>query len=356
MPSAAAAFYIRSDTDQTTIITPRLRVGAPLAEATRFDVVYTVDVWTSASIDIRTSASKAVTEQRDELDASLMHAFTDVTVSGGYRYSTEYDYESHGGALSAAYDFADNTAQLALGVRAYFDVVGRAGDPGFARDSHMQTGRLSFTQVLDKQTFMQAVYELMHQEGYLSSPYRYVRIAADVGSIPSTCRYPATEYVERTLRGCALENNPEERLRHAAALHVRRALSDALSAGANYRFYIDDWGMTSHTAGLDAALSLDPGWLIALGYRFYTQSSADHFASFYPEMPLPGHYTSDKELSELSTHRLELEVGKAFGLGEPGSELRAVLRAAPSYFVYHEYLLLDDVTALELTFAMEVTL
>jgi hypothetical protein len=356
VPSASSAFYIRTDTDQTTVITPRMRVGAPLAEATRFDVVYTVDVWTSASIDIRTSASKAVTEQRDEIDASLMHAFTDVTVSGGYRYSTEYDYESHGGALSAAYDFADNNAQLALGARAYFDEVGRAGDPGFSEPSRMLTGRASFMQVLDAQTYLQFVYELTRQDGYLSSPYRYVRIATDVGTIPSTCQYPETAYVERTLRGCELENNPDQRLRHAAALHVRRALSDALSAGVNYRFYIDDWEMTSHTAGIDGALSIEPGWLFALGYRFYAQSSAAHFASFYPERPLPGHYTSDKELSALSSHRLELEVSRGFGLGEPGSELRAVLRGAPTYFIYDEYLLLDSVTALEVTFALEVTL
>jgi hypothetical protein len=366
--SASTALYVRTDTDETVVVTPRLRVGAPLGEATRFDLVYTVDVWTSASIDIRTSASivpgepsgigraRPVTEQRDEIDASLQHAFTDVTVSGSYRYSTEYDYESHGGALAAAYDFADNNAQVALGLRAYFDEVGRAGDPNFSRPSRMLTARGSFTQVLDTQTFLQLVYELTRQEGYLSSPYRFVRIADDVGAIPSTCQYPTTMYVERTLRQCLPENNPDERLRHAIALHVRRALTEALSAGANYRFYLDDWDMTSHTAGVDGALILDPGWLIALGYRFYHQSSASHFESYYPNMPVPEQYASDKELSALSSHRIELELSRSFELDEPGSELRAVLRAAPSFFIYDEFMLLDQVSALEVTFALEVTL
>jgi hypothetical protein len=374
-PSAASAIYVRVDTDETTVVTPRLRVGAPLAEETRFDLVYTVDVWTSASIDIRTSASRVVTdptaptldpnadgqfrpvtEQRDEIDASLQHAFTDVTVSGSYRYSTEYDYESHGGALAAAYDFADNNAQLGFGVRAYFDEVGRAGDPTFSRPSRMLTARASFSQVLDTKTIMQVVYELTRQEGYLSSPYRYVRIADDVGAIPSTCQYPTTLYVERTLRGCLPESNPDSRMRHALALHVRRALTEALSAGANYRFYIDDWDMTSHTAGIDGALVLDPGWLIALGYRFYHQSSASHFDSYYPNMPLPEQYTSDKELSGLSSHRIELELARSFELDEPGSELRTVLRAAPSYFIYDEFLPLDHVTAVEVTLSLEVAL
>jgi hypothetical protein len=363
-PSASTALYVRTDTDKTTVVTPRLRVGTPIGEATRADLVYTVDVWTSASIDIRTSASKPidaeepqpVTEQRDELDLSLSHAFTDVTLSANYRYSTEYDYESHGGALTGAYDFADNSAQIALGLRAYFDQVGRAGDPTFEKPSDMVTARGSFTQVLDTQTFLQFVYELTRQQGYLSSPYRFVRIADDVGAIPSTCAYPETIYVPRTLMGCEPENNPDNRLRHAAALHLRRALSQALSVGGSYRFYIDDWELMSHTIGVDGTLAADPGWLLSLGYRFYTQSSAAHYAPFYPAMPLPSYFTSDKELSALSSHRLELEVGRTFELDDPGSELSAVLRAAPSYFVYDEYPLLDSVKALELTLALEVRL
>src|SRR5262245_22825665 len=71
---AATAIYGRTDSDQTVVVAPRLRVQAALAESTRASVVYAVDVWTSASIDIRTSASKVpVTEQRDEIDASLDH-------------------------------------------------------------------------------------------------------------------------------------------------------------------------------------------------------------------------------------------------------------------------------------------
>lgn len=356
VPSASASLYVRTDTDQTTVITPRLHVGAPVAEATRVDLVYTVDVWTSASIDIRTSASKPVTEQRDEIDLSLQQAFTDVTVSGSYRYSTEYDYESHGAGVSAAYDFADNNAQLAIAGRGYFDQVGRAGDPGFERATDMLTASASFTQVLDTETLVQLIYELTSQDGYLSSPYRFVRIADDEGAIPSTCEYPTTTYVPRTLRGCVPENNPSRRLRHAAALLARRALSTSLSVGASYRFYIDDWEMTSHTLTADAALALDPGWLLSLGYRFYRQNSASHFEPFYPMTSLPGHYTSDKELSALSSHRIELELGRRFALDDLGSEFGTVLRAAPSYFVYDEYLLLDHVTALELTLTVEVLL
>src|SRR5690348_10972572 len=91
------ALYVRTDSDRTTVIAPRLRGSVTIEEQTTLGVVYAVDVWTSASIDIMTSASQVpVTEQRDELNVSADHELTDVTLSLAYRYSVEPDYVSHG--------------------------------------------------------------------------------------------------------------------------------------------------------------------------------------------------------------------------------------------------------------------
>jgi hypothetical protein len=357
---AATALYVRTDSDQTTVVAPRLHVEAPLAETTQLDLVYTVDVWTSASIDIRTSASRRlgednrprepepVTEQRDELNAGIEHALSELTVSAGYRYSTEPDYESHGGSLGGAYDLADNNATLALALSAFFDRVGRAGDPGFERPATTTSARASFSQLLGTHSLMQLVYELGVQRGYLSSPYRYVRFAPDVGSVPSTCVQP--------VNACRLEQNPDARMRHALAVHARHAFGNHLSVGGNYRFYLDDWAMTSHTIGIDGAWVPSDDWLLSLGYRFYTQSSADFFAPFYAPMPAPRHYTSDKELSALSSHRVELELAHGWTLDEPGTRLELILLVAPALFLYHEFLGIDQVTALDTTLAVEVSL
>jgi hypothetical protein len=353
---ATTSVYVRNDNDETTVVTPRVTLGAPLGSETRLDLTYTVDVWTSASVDIRTSASlragetepEPVTEQRDEIDVALEHAFTDVTLGGSYRYSTENDYESHGASLGASYDFADNNAKLALTLRAYFDQVGRAGTPDFERDARLYLARTAFTQVIDPQMVAQLVYELGVQQGYLSSPYRYVRFADAEGNVPATCGDP--------VRLCLPENSPESRIKHAIALSARRSLSDTLSLGANYRFYIDDWDMVSHTIGIDGALAPGSGWLLALGYRLYRQNSASHYKPFYTTMPFPEHFTSDKELSALTSHRLELELEKAWGLDALGSELKLVLLAAGTRFLYHEFPLLDEVLAVEGTLAVEVSL
>src|ERR1044071_851597 len=127
----STAVYLRTDSDETLVVAPRLHAQLPLGEATNLDFTYAVDVWTSASIDIMTSASKVpVTEQRDEIDVGVAHELGDITLSGGYRYSTEPDYVSHGGSLGLSYDFAENNATVGAGLSGSRDSVGKAGDPG----------------------------------------------------------------------------------------------------------------------------------------------------------------------------------------------------------------------------------
>jgi hypothetical protein len=355
---AGAGVYVRTDSDRTTVITPRLRAAAPVGEATRVDVVYTVDVWTSASIDIRTSASKAVTEQRDEIVLGATHEQGDLTLTGNYRFSTEPDYESHGGSLGVAYDFAENSATLALNASATFDEVGRVGDPRFARDARTLSARASFTQVVDPQTLVQAIYEYGLSTGYLSSPYRYVGI----GSPDGGCRLPpqplaAWAIGTSRLTYCLPERSPDERWRHALAVRGRRALGEAWSLGLDYRFYIDGWELDSHTANAELAWSPAAETVLALRYRYYLQSAAAHYGARFESIEQAGdHFTRDKELSPLSGHRVMLDFERGWKLDELGHTLRTLLSVGPSVYLYSDFPPFERITALEVTLALGMEL
>jgi hypothetical protein len=347
---ASTAVYVRSDTDQTTVITPRLRVGGEVTDTTRLDVSYSVDVWTSASIDIRTSASKPITEQRDEINVKLGQEVGDLTLSGGYRYSSEPDYLSNGGSLGISHDFADNSATLALNLAAFFDTVGRVGDPEFEKSARSFTGRLSFTQVLDPQTFVQLIYELNMQQGYLSSPYRMVGIGSPDGSCPNA--NPLQQIP------CVPETNPAARMRHAGAVRARRAFGDHFSIGGGYRFYIDDWELMSHTA--DAELGYMPGssTLLALRYRYYAQSAAFHYRARLDALKNGSRqfYTRDKELSPFTGHRIGLDLEHVFDLDDAGTRLRTAVSLGLNLYLYSDFLPLDQIVARELSVAMGLEL
>ena len=80
-----------------------------------------------------------------------------------------------------------------------------------------------------------------------------------------------------------------------------------LNVGGSYRFYLDDWDLSSHTVSLDGAFMPGDDWLVSLGYRFYRQSSASHYEPYYLVMPEPDYYTSDKELTALSSHHVGVD-------------------------------------------------
>jgi len=336
--SASASVYVRSDTDHTRVISPRLRARAALPdETTHVDLAYAADVWTSASVDIVASASEPVTEQRDELNLGLDRVFGDLTLSGGYRYSTEPDYQSHGISLGVAWDLAQKATTLAWSASGSADRVGRAGDPNFAEAANTLSTALSLTQVIDENTVLQLVYDLASIRGYQASAYRYVSFGSD-----GPCRGFAAL--------CRPEQSPRERLRHAASLRLRRALGTQWSAGGSYRFYVDDWGVSSHTAKVDLAWAPQPQSTLALSYRFYRQTGADHYQAQYLASDVGrAYFTRDKELSPLSTQRIALELDWVWELAHGGSGLITALAVASTFYHYADFPMLQRSTAIEVT-------
>lgn len=337
---AAAALYVRSDSDHTTVISPRVRANKTLAESTTMDVTYAADIWTSASVDIRASASvRPVTEQRDELDLTLSHDLQDVRLHAAYRFSTEHDYTSHGGTLGGSIDLANNAATLDASLHVIADTVGQSGNPAFARGLTTIDGSLTYTQVIDPMMLMQLTYELAHNIGYQSSPYRYV----GVGGTGFGC-------VGASL--CLPERVPSQRTRHALALLLRRALNDSLSIGLTYRYYFDDWSLHSHTLLGELGWNLGDASLLALRYRFYTQSSVAFYKRVYSDIAGDPWRTRDRELSQLKYHRAGLELEHDFGVGDAGARLSSTLAVSGNLYEYADFVGLNEVKALEISAAL----
>jgi hypothetical protein len=340
--SVTSGVFVRGDTDRTIVVSPRIHVDQTIVKATRLDVSYSADVWTSASVDIRASASLPVTEQRDELDLGLTHEFADLTLSGGYRYSVENDYISHGLSGGASLDLADNNSTLAIGGYLFGDTVGRAGWPQIARSLVTVGTRLSFTQLLGTATLGQLTYEIGYLDGYQASPYRFVGF----GGTGFGCELAIM---------CLPEHEPDTRMRQAAALILRQGLSDRLSAAGSYRLYRDSWGLLSHTWSAQLGWLLSDDSLVSLRYRFYWQSGVNFYREIYQDISnSDGYTTRDREQSPMSDHRLGAELEHRVALDARGSKL--VFRASVGgyLFSYPLFVGLRQSKALELSFAVSL--
>jgi hypothetical protein len=336
----ASSVYVRTDSDKTVVVSPRARGEKKLGESTTVDLTYAADIWTSASIDIRTSASPPVTEQRDELDAALTQEVGDLTLSGSYRFSKENDYASHGVSGGGSLDLASNSTTLDLNLNLFEDSVGRSGDPTFSRQLGTLDARLAFTQVFDPNTLGQLTYEIGRLDGYQASPYRVVGVGGNgYGCMGATL--------------CLPEHVPQTRLRHAFAVLLRRAFGNAISLGANYRFYTDDWGLGSHTIGVQLGYVPSEGTLVTLRYRLYLQNGAKFYQPIYAVAPDAETFTTrDRELSKMKDHRVGLDFEHGFSLADGSAQLKLSAGIGGDFYSYAEFVGLDKVSALELTLAL----
>jgi hypothetical protein len=73
-----------------------------------------------------------------------------------------------------------------------------------------------------------------------------------------------------------------------------------------YRYYFDDWGITSQTFQLEVPIKIGLNLSFYPSYRFYMQTAADYFAPYEEHLSTEMYYTSDYDLSDYHAHQLGL--------------------------------------------------
>ncbi|MGE0791253.1 MAG: DUF3570 domain-containing protein [Sandaracinaceae bacterium] len=346
----ALSLFVRADSDRTTVIAPRVSALAVVEDRTRISGSYSADVWTSASIDIRTAATVPITEQRDQVDLSVSHELDDVTLGASYYYSGENDYWSHAFTLRSVQDLNGNTTTLEEQVRFVYDIVGRSGDPNFNRPTQTYGAKIVLTQILSPQAIFQLAYEGSFREGYQASPYRFVGIGGD-----GMCGWNPDVGQVGTALQCVPEVHPDTRQRNAAVARVRYAFSDDSSAGVEYRFYVDTWGILSHTAAAQIAWIPSPDQVFTLRYRFYQQSAATFYERVYDTADNRAYVTRDRENSPLFSNRVAISYQGIASLTDD-VRLKLAIAVGGTVFVYTDFIGLSEVYSLDVTGAVTLEL
>jgi hypothetical protein len=331
--AASQALYVRADSDETTVVSPRTRAAAELDDL-RAEATYAVDVWTGASVDVVSAATHAIEETRHEVELGGAYDAGPGRIDASYRYSYEPDYTSHGGVLGGEVDLAERATTLGLSLFGGRDAVGRSGDSAFARPLTTVGARFTFTQVLDPRTLAQVAWESTSVRGFQASPYRWVAIGGD-----GTCRGGAP--------WCLPESAPDERYRHSVAALARRALPRGVSVGGAYRFYLDSWGVVSHTLEPDVALTAPARGRLVARYRYYTQGEADFYRPRYFTLAGATYATRDRKLSAMRWH--SIGVGYTLDVAVRGGEVSLGLQVTGSRIDYLAFVGLESVEALDAT-------
>jgi hypothetical protein len=270
-----------------------------------FDVEVGMDHYTSASsdkIDLKanSSASHADTRIYPALTWSMENEKKGSTISAGVSSSSEFDYQSLGANIGFSKKTKDRNGEFSAKLQGYFDQVhliapeelrgtGVAKDHGSANRTTI-AGSLSWSQVINKNLQVTVLADLVQQQGFLSLPF--YRVYFNDASVHQ-------------------EKLPDSRFKVPLGLRANYFLGDRIIIRSYYRFYKDDWGITSHTASIELPVKITPFFSISPFYRFYSQTAVKYFAGYQQHTAQDPYYTSNYDLSKFNSNFLGVGIRMA---------------------------------------------
>ncbi len=172
---------------------------------------------------------------------------------------------------------------------------------------------LSVSQILSKNAQISLFVDLLQQKGWLANPLQRVYFADKpnfyIGNIASIPNYTSPSNTDVFQLADDIERLPSSRFKIPIGLRFNYYINEIFVVRTYYRYYFDDWGVSSHTASLEIPIKLGSSFTIYPSYRYYQQTQADYFAPFDQNLSTAEFYTSDYDLSKFTSNQYGLGLG-----------------------------------------------
>jgi Protein of unknown function (DUF3570) len=288
----ADILYFEYQGGGVTVQGPSMLVQKSIGEHVSVSANYLIDMVSSASVDVETSASPYDDERRQStLAASFLLGKS--TYSVAYVKSDESDYLANTMILGVSHDMFGDLTTVSFGYKEGKNDVFRnvkiddvkQNDPTFAEHMESKGYNVGVSQIITKNLIISGAYEVNTDEGFLRSPYRSVRFFIDPFS-----------------QGREDEKYPNTHSSNAASIRAKYFLPYRAAIDGMYRFYTDTWGVIGHTGELGYVHPLDlphlgGQWIFEGRVRYYTQTAADFYQDIFPRADFSNFMARDKELS-----------------------------------------------------------
>jgi len=240
----------------------------------------------------------SITEQRDVINAGLSYAFDDVTVGVSGGVSGEHDYLSRYINTSVSWDLNKKLTTLNFSVSTAFDDVFPTGK-SYRRSRNNQQVLLGVTQIIDKNSLLQANMTFTTTHGFLSDPYKSIYVSPKAGAL---------------FGNILSDSRPTQKFQWAWLLRYVRSFKKLNQAAlhADYRLYVDNWGINAHTLALSWHQPLGDDWQVIPRFRYYTQGQADFYQAVFASNYTGSIHSSDYRLAGFGTLGGGLKVSKSF--------------------------------------------
>ncbi|HEX4647709.1 MAG TPA: DUF3570 domain-containing protein [Steroidobacteraceae bacterium] len=292
-----------------TIQGPSVLVRKKVGDNLSLSANYYEDMISSASIDVKLSASPYhETRRQESFGADYLHGKS--TYSAGFITSKEPDYKANTEYFAVSQDMFGDLTTLTLGYRRGWDQVFRdiktpqgfiENDPTFHQRADHRGYSLSLSQILTRNAILGFNYELLTDQGYLANPYRKIRYLSPGQGNGFTL---------------ADQVYPDTRRSDAGSLQLKYYLPYRAALTGQYRFFRDTWGIVAHTAELDYTHPVHKNWILDGSLRYYRQGAADFYSDLFPRANYQNFMGRDRELAAF--HSLTVGAGISWQFPVPG--------------------------------------
>lgn len=267
-----------------------------------------IDHYTSASSDkIDPNSISSASMQDTRIYPSLNWTVSNDKTGNAFgltgSYSHEFDYQSFGGGVNLTRLSKDKNTQFDFKALVFLDtwkviLPVELRPPGYGSGSDRDAkgaGKVdyrprnsfstsfSLSQVLTTRLQALLIVEPSYQRGLLATKYQ---------------RDYFTDGSER------VENLPDGRYKLPIAVRFNYFLDDHFIIRTFYRYYMDSWGIRAHTAEVEVPVKLTSFVSVSPYYRYNNQVGTWYFTPYGLHNPKDTYYTSDYDLSTLTSNML----------------------------------------------------
>ncbi len=159
----------------------------------------------------------------------------------------------------------------------------------------------SFSQIITKKFQMSLFFDLLRQEGLLSTPYHRIYFA-DMANYYIGEKQYINNYESASNTGVYrladdIERLPNSRYKLPIGARFNYYFNEKIKLRTYYRYYTDNWGITAHTASIELPYKINDKFTVYPMYRYYIQTASTYFAPFEQHYSTETFYTSDYDLS-----------------------------------------------------------
>ena len=248
---------------------------------------------------VQVMSGATIDESRDDISFAANFYREKARIGLGISRSSENDYDSTSVNINTSVWFNGKNTTVDAGFGFSDDQITPTQDlpidPGRvnSEDKSSESLSLGISQVVNKTLLVGAGFGYAQYDGFLSDPYKLAVVEGVVlrDSRPDSKNQVTLDFKLR-----------QYLTRYSAAIH------------ADYRFYDNNWGVTSHTIGLGWYQNIQT-WQLSASLRWYDQSSANFYRNFYTAERGDGYYSSDYRLSAYGALSYRLGLSKSYEFG-----------------------------------------